>query len=203
MPSRITLDLPWVRSGARALLLIAMAQLVSACGFLPISRTSRVGAELIVLAPKPPSVGAEFEGCGPEGHQPDHSLNGRKNRTDEGAYLPVDWGVVARLPWPREVGYRFRDRWTSRRKRSIVTEITPRVRAQHPRWTTERLDSLQRARVRVRLSGWLMLDQMHPEQVGRNRSTLWEVHPIMRIEWQNSSLAWVSLDSATRLPSPP
>jgi len=45
------------------------------------------------------------------------------------------------------------------------------------------------------MRGWLMLDQMHPELVGRNRRTLWEVHPVMHLDWQTSAGPWVSLDS--------
>jgi hypothetical protein len=30
----------------------------------------------------------------------------------------------------------------------------------------------------VRIRGWLMLDQEHPEQIGKTRGTLWEIHPI-------------------------
>ena len=47
----------------------------------------------------------------------------------------------------------------------------------------------------LRVGGWLMFDQMHPENVGRNRATLWEVHPVMRLEWQSPAGEWVSLDS--------
>jgi hypothetical protein len=28
----------------------------------------------------------------------------------------------------------------------------------------------------------LMLDPEHPEQLGKTRGTLWEIHPVMRIE---------------------
>jgi len=237
------------------LIVVAMAAVVAACGFLPLHTTSEVGAAPLALAAKPVPVGEEFEGCGEAGHEPDHGLNRRKNRVDEGTYQPTDWNVIAQLPWPHEVGYRFRSVWTKAEalevakyegaavsvegfvvahrlavpeptncyftahahrdyhlvlaqmpevhpRHTIVTELTPRIRARHPRWTLERLDSLQRSGARVRVSGWLMLDQMHPEHVGKNRITLWEVHPVMRIEWQNSSLAWVSLDSAARLPLP-
>ena len=236
-------------------LLIAGVVLLGACGFLPSRTTTRVGADQLALALKPVPVGIEFEGCGEAGHEPDHGLNRRKNRVDEAAYLPTDWSVVAHLPWPHEVGYRFRSVWTSSETRavspyegaavsvvgyvvayrmavpeptncysahaahrdyhlllghtpdsaqrhSIVTEITPRVRVTHPRWTMERLDSLKRARVPVRVSGWLMLDQMHPEHVGKNRITLWEIHPVMRIEWQRAPSQWVSLDSVVALPPP-
>ena len=50
------------------------------------------------------------------------------------------------------------------------------------------------SQARLRVSGWLMLDQMHPERVGINRVTLWEVHPIIRIDVQQSD-GWVTLDS--------
>jgi hypothetical protein len=47
----------------------------------------------------------------------------------------------------------------------------------------------------LRVSGWLLLDQMHPELVGFNRVTLWEVHPILRVEWQRPDSSWAPLDS--------
>jgi len=47
----------------------------------------------------------------------------------------------------------------------------------------------------VRVSGWLLLDQEHPDQVGRTRGTIWEVHPIMRFEVQRGG-RWVALDDA-------
>jgi hypothetical protein len=80
------------------------------------------------------------------------------------------------------------------RKRSIVIEITPRVRRAHPGWTEERLAALVASQMRVRVSGWVMLDQMHPERVGLNRVTLWEIHPIMHIDVQQTG-RWLPLDS--------
>ena len=237
------------RVGAIALLGV----LLCSCGFLPISRTSRAGVEVLEKAPKPAPVDSEFDGCGPDGSQPDYQLNRRKNRIDEGKYLPVPWKMIARLPWPRQVGYRFRNQWGSgeqrqvalyegtavqvegyvagyrlevpeppncyarepehkdyhiwfsespggKRGRSVVVEITPRVRARHPAWTEDRLAALQATQARARVSGWLLLDQMHSEKVGGNRATLWEVHPIMRIEWQRRDSTWVSLDSLSPAP---
>ena len=229
-----------------ALLVLCFA--VAGCGMLPISRTSRVGTQPLLTAPKPAPVDSEFDGCGPDGSQPDYPLNRLKNRVDDGVYLPISWSVIARLKWPRQVGYRFRNQWTrgeqqavaryegvavrvegyvegfhleipeppncyardpehkdyhvwisetprSKRSRSIVVELTPRVRARHPAWTDDRLAALQETQARVRVSGWLMLDQMHPEHVGSNRITLWEVHPVMHIDWQRRDSSWVSLDS--------
>jgi len=232
----------------RAVSIALSCSVLSSCGFLPISRMSRKGVEVLEKAPKPAPVDSEFDGCGPDGSQPDYPLNARKNRIDEGAYLPVPWTLVARLPWPRQVGYRFRNQWGTgetravaryegaavrvegylvayrlevpeppncyarepehkdyhiwlsespggTRAQSVVVEITPRVRANHPAWTEDRLAALRETQVRVRVSGWLMLDQMHAEKVGGNRATLWEVHPIMRVEWQRRDSTWVSLDS--------
>ena len=83
----------------------------------------------------------------------------------------------------------------AKKKHSIVVEITPRLRALHREWTEAKLATLYHAQTRVRISGWLMLDEMHPENVEGNRITLWEIHPITRIEWQRSDSSWVSLDS--------
>lgn len=81
------------------------------------------------------------------------------------------------------------------RRQGIVVELTPRVRASHPGWTDERLLALRESRARVRVRGWLMLDQMHPEKVERNRRTLWEVHPVMHLDWRAADGRWVPLDS--------
>jgi hypothetical protein len=80
-------------------------------------------------------------------------------------------------------------------RNSVVVEITPRIRALHPAWNDESLGALVSTRVRVRIRGWLMLDQMHPESVGLNRATLWEVHPIIALAWQSPAGDWVALDS--------
>jgi hypothetical protein len=211
---------------------------------------SAVGADVLRAAPKPAPVDSEFEGCGPEGSQPDYVLNRLKDRIDEGKYISVPWSVIAKLPWPRRVGYRFRNQWTQGERDevtayegaavrvdgylagyrleipeppncysteprhkdfhmwltetthqavadAIVVELTPRVRVGHSGWTEERLAALVATQVPVRVSGWLMLDQMHPESVRRNRRTLWEVHPIMQLEWKQANGQWVSLDSLT------
>jgi hypothetical protein len=228
-------------------MLPVLAGTVASCGFLPISRMSRDGTGQLESAFKPTPVDSAFGSCGPAGSQPDYVLNSRKNRVDEGVWRDTPWPVIARLPWPRAAGYRFRNQWTEgerdevaryegapvrvegylqgfrlegreatncysddpaqrdyhlwfaeevgdSRKRSIVVEITPRVRATHPAWTEARLDTLVSSQARIRISGWLMLDQMHPERVGVNRVTLWEVHPIMHIDVQQSG-RWVSIDS--------
>jgi hypothetical protein len=67
------------------------------------------------------------------------------------------------------------------RSGAMVVEIAPRVGSTHPSWGTK-IVGLAKTRAKVRISGWLMLDQEHPEQIGKTRATLWEIHPVMNIE---------------------
>jgi len=88
---------------------------------------------------------------------------------------------------------------------AIIVETTPRVRKQHSQWTTARLKpwtahigntpNVHYNRQKVRISGWLMLDPEHQDMINSGlRSTLWEIHPITKIEvWDNG--AWVDLDN--------
>jgi hypothetical protein len=87
------------------------------------------------------------------------------------------------------------------RDQSIVIEVTPRVLAQHPGWTITRLRTLMNGGVRVRISGWLMLDQEHPEQLGKTRGSIWEIHPIMEIEVAQFG-GWQTLDNLGSAPIP-
>ena len=233
---------------SRVALVLVMA-IATSCGFLPLTRFSRAGVDVLERAPKPPPVDSEFKGCGPGGSQPDYALNLRKNRIDTAAtYVAVPFQMIARLPWPRQAALRFRNQWArgerssvaryegapvqvaghmmgfkleipeppncyasdpetkdyhiwltlrphENRKRSVVVEITPRVRVSHPGWTEAKLQALVDSQIPVRVSGWLMLDQMHPEQVNQHRITLWEIHPITRLERQRSDSSWATLDS--------
>jgi hypothetical protein len=77
------------------------------------------------------------------------------------------------------------------KSQAIVAEVTPRVRDMRPGWTDAALFNLKGDQVRI--SGWTMLDQEHPEQISRTRQTLWEIHPILHIEvYQNGG--WTSID---------
>ncbi len=71
---------------------------------------------------------------------------------------------------------------------AVVVEVTPRIRAQHPSWSLTNLRRLVSQQSRARISGWLMLDPEHPDQVGRTRATLWEIHPVLKIEvWSGNT----------------
>jgi len=76
---------------------------------------------------------------------------------------------------------------------SIVVETTPRIRVRHSNWTVTRLKPWVDSSEPVRISGWLMFDPAHRNHLGRYRKTLWEVHPVTRIEvWHDGG--WVDLD---------
>lgn len=116
--------------------------------------------------------------------------------------------VLARLSGPEstnchgeEARYRDFHIWLTSdpfvgRERSVIAEMTPRLRARHPSWNLTRLGALRRDRERVRVDGWLLLDQEHPEQIGKTRGTIWEIHPVIGFAvWRGGR--WIPLDSLT------
>jgi hypothetical protein len=80
------------------------------------------------------------------------------------------------------------------RASGMVVEISPRLLDKHPGWTEDALQNLIDTHAMVRISGWLTWDQEHPEQVGKTRGTLWEIHPIHKIEFLDENNRWKSLD---------
>lgn len=89
-------------------------------------------------------------------------------------------------------------------RQSIVVETTPRVRPHHPNWNVDTLKAFAQNGDTVRISGWLMLDPEHWDQMWqykgpsdttgtKARLTLWEIHPITKIEVRRAG-AWHSLD---------
>jgi hypothetical protein len=78
------------------------------------------------------------------------------------------------------------------RSQAVVVEVTPRVQALRPGWQGTRLSGLVGAQVRI--SGWLLFDQEHPDQVGQTRGTIFEIHPIIHIEVASGG-AWSSYDN--------
>jgi hypothetical protein len=80
------------------------------------------------------------------------------------------------------------------RKLAMVVEISPRAWPNHPTWknATATLKPVVDHKEKVRVAGWLTWDEDHPEQIGKTRRTLWEVHPIHSIQVQRSG-QWVSL----------
>ena len=76
---------------------------------------------------------------------------------------------------------------------SIVVETTPRVRQMHPKWTPGVLAPWVKTDAAVRINGWTLLDPEHRAHLGKYRSTLWEVHPITKIEVFKDG-QWVDAD---------
>jgi hypothetical protein len=76
---------------------------------------------------------------------------------------------------------------------SVVIEFTPRFLKAHPNWKKSVLSPWLNSDNPVRISGWLMLDPDHRNHLNRFRSTLWEIHPITKIEvWKDNQ--WVDVD---------
>jgi|SRR5215469_6024115 len=78
---------------------------------------------------------------------------------------------------------------------AVIVETTPRIRQQHPNWTVNNLKPWTGTGQKVRISGWLMIDPEHQDMINSGlRSTLWEVHPVTKIEvFKNGQ--WVDLDN--------
>jgi hypothetical protein len=76
---------------------------------------------------------------------------------------------------------------------AIIVETTPRTRPLHS-WDKSTLDALVDSNTRVRISGWLMYDSEHVSAIGTQRATVWEVHPITRIETQGANGNWKNIE---------
>ncbi len=70
---------------------------------------------------------------------------------------------------------------TDSRASAVIVELAPRVVARNPGWGSETA-ILRLTGKHVRIGGWTMLDQEHPEQLRQTRGTLWEIHPVTRID---------------------
>jgi Bacterial SH3 domain len=77
--------------------------------------------------------------------------------------------------------------------KAIIVETTPRTRPLHT-WTTSMLGALVNSENQVRVSGWLMYDSEHINVIGTQRATVWEVHPITKIEIQSNG-QWVDIEN--------
>ena len=79
------------------------------------------------------------------------------------------------------------------RSQAIMAVVTPRVRFDH-KWTIDLIHAvIIGSHARVRVYGWLFFDPEHPEDIGVTRSTLWEIHPVMKIDVLQGD-HWLPLD---------
>lgn len=77
---------------------------------------------------------------------------------------------------------------------AFVVETTPRVRRDHPKWTEANLGPWLETDLPVRISGWLLFDPEHRNHMGKYRQSMWEIHPITKIEVLSGG-QWVDLDA--------
>ncbi len=76
----------------------------------------------------------------------------------------------------------------------LVTEVTPHFQPPKTGWSHEALLDLCRRQVRVRISGWLLHDYQHVQDVGDWRASAWEIHPVTTIEvWNPAGERWERL----------
>ncbi len=93
----------------------------------------------------------------------------------------VDWHMYLTKDPARPIG------------EAVIVETTPRVRKDR-HWNRTTLLQWKDSTNQVRISGWLMLDPEHADMVGSARGTIWEVHPITKIEVRKNG-AWIDLES--------
>jgi hypothetical protein len=75
---------------------------------------------------------------------------------------------------------------------AVIVETTPRTRPLH-KWKKSDLDKIVNKNTPVRISGWLLYDFEHTNVIGTQRASVWEVHPITKIEVRQNN-QWVDLD---------
>jgi hypothetical protein len=73
----------------------------------------------------------------------------------------------------------------------IIVEAIPFWKEQYPAWQLTEFEKLAYDHTKVRVSGWILWDEEHDDEVGKSRGSSWEIHPITKFEvfseggWQN------------------
>ena len=68
------------------------------------------------------------------------------------------------------------------KRNGIVVEAIPFWKEQFPAWQLKTFEKLVSEHAKVRVSGWILWDEEHGDEVGKSRGSLWEVHPITKFE---------------------
>lgn len=67
--------------------------------------------------------------------------------------------------------------------RSVVGAASPYWQGEHAdTWQLDFIAPILKDRAKVRVSGWLLYNPEHPEQLGKTRGSLWEIHPMTKVE---------------------
>jgi hypothetical protein len=93
-----------------------------------------------------------------------------------------------RRPYDTHIGVVQNPQDYGNARRYMIVEVTPRLRALHPWWTTPKLKAVLLHR-KVTFTGGMFFDSMHLENASntnpRNkknwRATCWEIHPVTAI----------------------
>jgi hypothetical protein len=89
---------------------------------------------------------------------------------------------VGRVPEPT------RSRSKAASANAVVATVTPAGQDAHPNWRLAELRKLAGQGAKVRISGWAFYDAEHPELLGKTRASLWQIHPVTKIElWSNGT----------------
>ena len=88
---------------------------------------------------------------------------------------------------------------TAGESNSVVVEPTPRFKKRHPNWKPAELapwvGTARSSFDSVRVTGFLFFDPSHLNHLHTFRGTLWEIHPVTRIEVFDHLVGrWVDLD---------
>ncbi len=86
------------------------------------------------------------------------------------------------------------------KEQGMIVEPTPFYKEHNTGWTLAAIKKLIKTHTKVRISGWILWDQEHSEEVGKSRGTLWEIHPVTKFEMMENN-SWVDLhDPGQNLP---
>ncbi len=84
---------------------------------------------------------------------------------------------------------------TATKAEAMIVEMTPRWKSIHPEWQLRDLERLSERHAKVRVTGWILWDEEHPEEVGKSRGSQWEVHPVTNFE-VFSGQKWEPMDAS-------
>ena len=68
------------------------------------------------------------------------------------------------------------------KRNGIIVEAIPYWKEQFPSWQLDAFEKLASENAKVRVSGWLLWDEEHGDEVGKSRGSLWEIHPVTKFE---------------------
>jgi hypothetical protein len=71
--------------------------------------------------------------------------------------------------------------------KSLIAEAIPYWQEQFSKWLLPIFDTLAVHKSLVRISGRVMWDEDHPDDLGKYRGSLWEIHPMTKFEYSTGS----------------